>query len=341
MFSNIEAMSLFHTGCSLNPVDTVTFLPTAGQNGAAMFTVGLSLASLTDCEHQISHSWNSVSLGINKIDPFLTGTREADVEVTKYGQHEVCYYFGCVSHFDEDEEEDEVVVHHEGQCCTTISAERAWPTHLPVYCDFNTLLPGVPLTESLQADILHNDCFLSVETIVGTTTSGRAYDNPPINVFDSSAILSKYPRDDPDLGSPNRACGPIVPTTQPGSGTGTSTRRGPGRGRGGKPSTAADQASNPFSNCNELGNLLILQNADIHASEKANDSAHGGCMVFTFQAHVHLMDFGLLDIEEGATITVRTYATDKFSTSTGRKNTSSRVKVKPTTHLPLSLPFDT
>jgi hypothetical protein len=136
---------------------------------------------------------------------------------------------------------------------------------------------------------------MSVETGLGTTP-GTAYSIPPINVFDSSAILSKYPRDDPDLGSPNRACGPILP----------GGRRGLGRGRGGKPSTSADNASNPFRNCNELGNLLIIQNEDIEASEKANDSAHGGCMSFKFYAHVNLKDFGLLDIEEGATITVRT-----------------------------------
>jgi hypothetical protein len=272
-------------------VDTVTFLPTVHGE-----SVGLSLASINDCSNQTYYSWwvVSESSGINTVYPSFTGQFNANVVVTEYGQHEVCYVFRCAIDDDDDSAEKEL----EGKCCTTITAEYQ---HLPVYCDFSTLMPGVPLTQPYQAEILRNDCFMSVETRPGTTTPGSVYSTPPINVFDSSDIISKYPRDDPDLGSPNRACGHILP----------GGRRGLGRGRGGQPFTSADHTNNPFRNCNELDNLLIIQNENVDASEQANDSAQGGCMWFQFHAHVNLKDFGLLDIEEGATIMVRNTSNNK------------------------------
>jgi hypothetical protein len=112
----------------------------------------------------------------------------------------------------------------------------------------------------------------------------------PINIFNSSDIKSQSWRDDPDLGSPNVKCDPS----------------GPGRGRGGIPSSN-------YPNCDPLGNVLIIQNPWV--KNRPNDDAKGGCIFFdlsrVFPDHQnnlydwHLFNFGLLDIEEGAKITVR------------------------------------
>jgi hypothetical protein len=104
-----------------------------------------------------------------------------------------------------------------------------------------------------------------------------------INVFNSSNIKSSSWRDDPDLGSPNRKCTP----------------KGPGIGVGGRPNAS-------FPNCDPLGNLLIIQNPAVTTAP--NDYAKGGCMSFSFfdfGSVVKIDDFGLLDIEEGANVTVR------------------------------------
>jgi hypothetical protein len=85
---------------------------------------------------------------------------------------------------------------------------------------------------------------------------------------------------DPDLGSPNRHC--------PGG--------GPGKGKGGRPDA-------PFPNCMPQGNLLIIQNSN---ASVPNDSPDGGCMMFEFRRGVNLVNIGLLDVEESASITVRT-----------------------------------
>jgi FG-GAP repeat len=167
-----------------------------------------------------------------------------------------------------------------------------------VSCDFSTLTPEVPLTNMEQADKLRNDCSLSVKT--SGTMPGRVYSNPPINVFDSlNGVVSKHARDDPDLGAPNRACGPILANGQ----------KGPGRGDGGKPFiklNGGQTVTNPYKNCAPLGNVLIIQNGDIRVEEKANDSPFGGCIEFEFNGlHVTLTNFGLLDKEDPAEITVR------------------------------------
>jgi hypothetical protein len=133
------------------------------------------------------------------------------------------------------------------------------------------------------------------------TMPGTVYANPPINVFDSlNGVLSKYPRDDPDLGAPNTACGPIL----------DNGKNGLGRGNGGKPfiTVGGQRVENPYKDCDPLGNLLIIQNGDIRVEEKANDSPFGGCMEFEFNGlQVTLNDFGLLDLEETVEITVRNY----------------------------------
>jgi hypothetical protein len=168
-----------------------------------------------------------------------------------------------------------------------------------VVCDFSTLVPGVPLTNGDQAEKLRDTCSMSVRP--RNTMPGKVYTDPPINVFDSlHGVHGRHARDDPDLGAPNRACGPILPHGQ----------TGPGRGRGGQPLLRVmDNGTwidNPYKNCDPLGNLLIIQNGDIRVEEKANDSPFGGCMDFEFHGmdNVTLIDFGLLDMEEAVEITL-------------------------------------
>jgi hypothetical protein len=59
-----------------------------------------------------------------------------------------------------------------------------------------------------------------------------------------------------------------------------------------------------IANCEPLGNLLIIQNEN-KTVDNPNDSAFGGCLVFTFIDPVDLINIGLLDVEEIANITVR------------------------------------
>jgi hypothetical protein len=143
------------------------------------------------------------------------------------------------------------------------------PCEPKINCDFSALTPN-----AFDAQVLSDTC--GGMFVFGTGD---------VNVFDSSNILSVD--DDPDLGSPNRKCNP----------------KGPGRGRGGNPGAA-------FPNCKPLNNLLILQNPTI--TDRPNDDPNGGCFAFDFtelfdlsNVLVSIDDIGLLDIEEGATITVR------------------------------------
>jgi hypothetical protein len=129
------------------------------------------------------------------------------------------------------------------------------------------LAVGVPLTDAAQAQRLREDCLLEVTAI-------NTINNNVINIFDSSDIHGKHEKWDPDLGSPNKAC--------PGG--------GPGRGTGGKPNA-------PFPNCSAQGNIMIIQNENIEPSNP-NDSAFGGCVVFTFIQPVALKNFGIMDIDE-------------------------------------------
>jgi hypothetical protein len=144
------------------------------------------------------------------------------------------------------------------------------------------LTPG-----SFDANALYRACRFDARTPLGPHDLN-------VNVFDTGNIKSTRPDDDPDLGSPNRKCKP--------SG-------GPGVGSGGIPSAK-------FPNCDPLGNVLILQNRNV--SDRPNDDPTGGCILFDwlqfyyygyrdgdYNFQVSLLDFGLLDIEEGATINVR------------------------------------
>jgi hypothetical protein len=204
------------------------------------------VASLTDCPHQSSYSWTANNINNKNMDDplFFTSTskRQASVQVTTYGELEICYHFGCMQLFDDEEEGS--ALHSEGKCCTTITArhqlsqqqpqpqqQQPQSSHrLPVYCDFNTLLvPGVPLSDPHQANVLRNECFMTVEESTPTT---------------------------------NRL------------GSATSTNPHNGLRANNKP--------------------------------KSNDSAHSGCMTFAFYMQVFLLDLGLLDMEDGATITVST-----------------------------------
>jgi hypothetical protein len=82
-------------------------------------------------------------------------------------------------------------------------------------CDFSTLLPGVALSDAIQAQRLLDGCSMSVTAI-------NTAQNNPVNVFNSSQILGYKSSFDPDLGSPNEFC--------PGG--------GPGRGVGGMPDSS-------------------------------------------------------------------------------------------------------
>ena len=64
------------------------------------------------------------------------------------------------------------------------------------------------------------------------------------------------------------------------------------------------QPDQPFPNCEPRGNLIIIQ--DPRYTDRPNDSAFGGCLLFTFETPVELVNLGLLDLEEqGVTVTVR------------------------------------
>jgi hypothetical protein len=141
-------------------------------------------------------------------------------------------------------------------------------------CDFSALMP-----RGFDNEDLRNSCGFRAYPSFGTTS--------PINVFSSSNMKAKSWPDDPDLGSPNLKCNP----------------KGPGIGNGGIPSAA-------FPNCEALGNVLILQNPHI-TTDRPNDDPNGGCITFDFYGLYHddgidplVNDFGLLDIEDGATINV-------------------------------------
>jgi hypothetical protein len=125
-----------------------------------------------------------------------------------------------------------------------------------------------------QANLLLESCRL-------TASSSASF----LNVFDSSYIKKTNPKFDPDLGSPNAKCDSFT-----GRGVG-------GIGVGGEPYLEDGVTSNPFANCEPLGNVLIIQK-DGSPATIPNDSAYGGCMSFVFDAPVHVHDVGLLDIDE-------------------------------------------
>jgi hypothetical protein len=141
-----------------------------------------------------------------------------------------------------------------------------------IVCDFDTLLPGVALSDEAQAQRLLDKCGVSVTAINAKNNYNV------VNVFNSSDIRGSTNQFDPDLGSPNQFC--------PGG--------GPGIGLGGGPNSE-------YPNCDRLGNLLIIQNPKKPIGQP-NDSAFGGCFVFKFSSAVSLINFGILDIDEGVEV---------------------------------------
>jgi hypothetical protein len=150
---------------------------------------------------------------------------------------------------------------------------------------------GVPLLDLNQSSALEATCLMKV-SVTNTVA------NNVLNIFDSTDIKSFKPKDDPDLGSPNEHC--------PNS-------NGPGRGQGGKPDA-------PFPNCEPLGNLLIIQNENMDPSIP-NDSAFGGCFVFEFVQPVTLLNFGIMDLDEGrATISIRSSSSGRLQSFNSPSN---------------------
>jgi hypothetical protein len=141
-------------------------------------------------------------------------------------------------------------------------------------CDFSILRPGRFLSRESQKKKLLNSCGLRV-------TAANNGNSLNVNVFNSSDIAGRDSRYDPDLGSPNEFC----------------PNKGPGVGKGGKPGS-------PFPNCVPQNNLLIIQNKNF-AEADPNDSPFGGCFIFEFERSVVLLNMGLLDMEEVASISVR------------------------------------
>lgn len=220
-----------------------------------------------------SGHWETSNLFIWCVDCFGPPESGVDAEVTAFhpDTQEVCYYHTCSS-------SDDTIPDILFSCCTAVSVTFPPCENAAVRCDFSTLTPGVPLADGNQAQKLRDACFMKAG-------------GPRLNIFNSSAITSTAPKHDSDLGSPNHACG---------------DKKGPGRGKGGKPwiKVNGTRVENPYNNCAPLGNLLIIQNENI-ATEEPNDSPNGGCMYFTFFGRaVSLNGIGLLDIEEGATISV-------------------------------------
>jgi hypothetical protein len=162
-------------------------------------------------------------------------------------------------------------------------------------CDFAALMP-----HDFDNDALRHACGFQAFPSFGTTSF--------LNVFNSSHvkqnIQSQSWRDDADLGSPNCNCNSNDPNGE----------RGPGIGIGGIPNAA-------FSNCKALGNLLILQNPRV--TDRPNADPHGGCLYIDFYDLYYehgldpfVVDFGLLDIEEGATINVRAQSEKNLDSET-------------------------
>jgi hypothetical protein len=155
-----------------------------------------------------------------------------------------------------------------------------------VTCDFNTLAVNVFLDEPSQLAILQQACGISAVT--ATSSNGR--DARQANIFDSAVIRTFRGSQgtDADLGSPNRNC-PVMSNSSSG------VVVGPGKGQGGRP-------GQPFSNCEPLHNLVIIQTP---GRRFANDM--GGCLFFDFTSPIQMVDMGLLDVGFNTTLTVRIF----------------------------------
>ena len=103
-----------------------------------------------------------------------------------------------------------------------------------------------------------------------TLSSSGGFGNLP-RVFDTSDPGTMQ-LGDPDLGSPNEACG------------------GPGKGKGGRPGTEGE-------NCKAVGNALIIQEVNDDMSVP-DDNADGGSVVFDFDPVAeYVSEIGLLDVD--------------------------------------------
>jgi hypothetical protein len=275
--------------CSIRPVDRVV-APTFPVTFPLFFDSGPTCPP--DIYDVASGQWQTSNPFTSCIDCFGSDppTSDFDAALTVFFPDlvEVCYTHSCSSSMSE-------IRHITTTCCTTVSVSFPPCENAAVRCDFSTLTPAVPLTDAGQAQKLRDACYMQAAAF-GTTASALYPQGPPLNIFNSSSIKGKAPRHDPDLGSPNRACNNLPMDV-----------KGPGRGKGGKPRIKVNgtMVDNPYQNCDALGNLLIVQHETINATVEANDSANGGCMSFSwFGKSVTLNGIGLLDIEEGASISV-------------------------------------
>jgi hypothetical protein len=135
--------------------------------------------------------------------------------------------------------------------------------------DFETDSTGKKLT---SADYIQSQ-WLEVFgiTITAFAKTGGHTPGDKARIYDSST--KSGPLLDTDLGSPNEAC-PFG---------------GPGKGAGGAPGSLGQ-------NCDPVGNVLIIQDADKLAAD-ANEA--GGTITFDFADPVRFGHIGLMDMDEG------------------------------------------
>jgi hypothetical protein len=129
-----------------------------------------------------------------------------------------------------------------------------------IVLDFDDLPAGEYVTDQLE-----DDYYVTIRAFGGYSPGGAG------RVFDTSNPGTTA-NGDPDLGSPNSAC--------PGG--------GPGVGAGGAPGM-------PFSNCDPLSNVLIIQESD---KPQPDDNVYGGTLRFTFTEPVSLDQVSILDIDD-------------------------------------------
>jgi hypothetical protein len=147
-----------------------------------------------------------------------------------------------------------------------------------IQCNFTDLAADIPMTNSAQKSQLYKSCGIK------KVSAREGNEGRTLIIFDSTKERGTLTKDDPDLGAPNRAC--------PGG--------GPGKGPGGLPTAA-------FPNCSPQDNLLIIQDPRKPIrNHGANDSPFGGCIWFEFESPIDLIDMGIMDLEETATITMVT-----------------------------------
>jgi hypothetical protein len=157
------------------------------------------------------------------------------------------------------------------------------------------------LPECVEAEIFFDEIGLNpgdylsdqFEPFFGLTFSstgdGALGDHP--RIFDTSDPYKRVGGrvcGDKDLGAPNREC--------PGG--------GPGKGEGGEP---GPNGSNPYKNCEPLGNALIIQedNRKNVCGDIPDDNQEGGVLTMDFSPPANeFFDVSLLDVDYPVSITV-------------------------------------